>query len=219
MNKINTTLLPVSFDISAGEEKSDRIVKAPYMGASEYEWGAPQKTYEDVRFAILNNKAVLLTSKNGDYVAICSFDKEKITQDILNAMENDLCFNKGSGWSYEKHYVDGNVTKTEYVSWLSMHPRAIIVKRNDALLTWLVHYTIQAYFKYSKCLPVNTEISYILNKGNGSSIKRGKVVGHPDGGNLVTVNDGYKTDRVSAYCCFNEKVTIDVENKSITLKV
>lgn len=32
MNKINTTLLPVSFDISAGEEKSDRIVKAPLAG-------------------------------------------------------------------------------------------------------------------------------------------------------------------------------------------
>jgi hypothetical protein len=199
---VNTELLPVEFNFT---NVNKSIVSAPYMGASEYEWGAPQRTYATIREALKESGKVVYISETGEgenadtYHAVClQGDVERIRA-ILRGMLNDRCRNQGSNWSRNWEKPDG------YGSWLSMRPVALITKNDKHLLNWMLHYTSRDYLKDNTDLKIGDQLAAMVINGKHTATMGVAVIGIPENDHEVTVKVFRRKFRVPVWALFHQK--------------
>lgn len=186
---VYTYLLPVSINF---ENSKSRTIEAPYMGAAEYEFGAPQNAWQEIREA---GDSLVVGELHGFYYA---YDKTRVGEakasKILLAMSEDRCYNKGLNW--EKNY------EGIYDTWLSMHPR-MVISRHESIRDWAIHYAKHEVLTTNVDLHIGDSLKCMtfLKKNGVYDLSICKVVGLPENDTEVTVLRGKTKMRVPIWNC------------------
>lgn len=190
-----TTLLPIEVNTRVDDDVARvRVVLTPYMGAAEYEWGAPQKTWTAIREAL-----TLQNSTVGEYSAIHLPDDEERIIKILTALNDKKVYNKGMD-------IQGRDPKAPYKLWLSMKPHAIFYLNGEtgtALSQWALQYAKRHYLKNNVGVKIGDEVKCLIKNRLVSCV----VKGIPENDFLLTVSPGrnLRDVRVPVWCCVNLK--------------
>ena len=188
---VHTYLLPVSINFY---EAGSRLIKAPYMGAAEYEFGAPQETWASIREA---GEDLVVGELNGFFYAYnCEQTSLEKVGRILLAMTENRCYNKGLNW--EKNY------EGIYDTWLSMRPR-FIVSRCEAIRDWMIFYAKQEVMKTNVDIHIGDQVLCMVpsSKRDSFELVSCKVVGLPEEDTLLTILHKKKKRRIPIWNCIS----------------
>ena len=155
-----TTLLPIFVNNLRDYNRS--AIDAPYMGAAEYEFGAPQNSWAFIR----ENEQDISRIVVGNFQAWCTESNSAHAKDILTAMTQNDIQNKGMSYTYSK---DDKKPKL----WLSMKPSIIVFDNSitgNALGEWALHYACRRYYKTNENFSINDKHHALISDGKGNLI-------------------------------------------------
>lgn len=207
-----TCLLPMRphFD-----SRCNSAIDTPYMGAAEYEFGAPQEVYKFMKYCLKNDLArkVYYSDK---YVAICHGKDQDKLREVMKAMSEGKADNVGMPFNYVDWWDESYPDEKPFM-WLDIDNKALIAKYNDveqngdAFINWLYNYATGLYQKSNEEMHIGQEFTALVRLG-----ARGvepnyremhvKVIGIPEASNNITarVVDGKRRFKHLPVHCLRE---------------
>lgn len=194
---METELLPIEINTN-GKRNYTRVnaISAPYMGAAEYEFGAPQEAWESIR-----DCNVLATMTVGEFKAFYLPVNEEQIRKVLTAVSEGKARNAGCSMF---GYLPDN--ESDYYLWLSMRPHMLVFKDtplgNTAAL-WAIDYARRKYLKSNAGVAIGDTFKCFLKRGSKATYDVVTVVGIPENDFILTVVSGDKSKniRVPVWCC------------------